>query len=289
MTECALTFDCGDDSLVGILHEPQGRLGRIGVLIVVGGPQYRVGSHRQFVLMARHLAAAGYPVLRFDFRGMGDSAGLAPGFDAVNQDIAAAVDALLARCPWLTDVALIGLCDGASAAAMYTPSDPRIAGLVLINPWVRNEATQAQTQVTHYYGQRVFQRAFWAKLLSGKVNVVAAMAGFINSWSKARPKNSAEMETKQVGYLERMRHAIATFQKPILLVMSGRDLTAREFDVLCQLDARWARALDGAGVSRVDITDADHTFSSSVALGELSGHCISWLAELPASDAAVPR
>ena len=38
-----------------------------GVVIVVGGAQYRVGSHRQFVQMARLLAAAGYPVLRFDF------------------------------------------------------------------------------------------------------------------------------------------------------------------------------------------------------------------------------
>ena len=30
-----------------------------GVLIVVGGPQYRVGSHRQFALLANHLAGQG--------------------------------------------------------------------------------------------------------------------------------------------------------------------------------------------------------------------------------------
>ena len=39
------------------------------MVIVVGGPQYRAGSHRQFTLLARHIAAAGYPVLRFDARG----------------------------------------------------------------------------------------------------------------------------------------------------------------------------------------------------------------------------
>lgn len=48
---------------------------RIGVVVVVGGAQYRVGSHRQFVRLARRLAAAGHPVLRFDLPGMGDSPG----------------------------------------------------------------------------------------------------------------------------------------------------------------------------------------------------------------------
>ncbi|KAB8057318.1 hydrolase 1, exosortase A system-associated, partial [Janthinobacterium violaceinigrum] len=58
--------------LVGILSLPAAP-GPRGVLIVTGGPQYRVGSHRQFVLLARALAAQGVPVLRFDLRGMGDS------------------------------------------------------------------------------------------------------------------------------------------------------------------------------------------------------------------------
>ena len=42
-----------------------------GMLIVVGGPQYRAGSHRQFTLLARDVAATGVPTMRFDYRGMG--------------------------------------------------------------------------------------------------------------------------------------------------------------------------------------------------------------------------
>ena len=61
-----------------------------GVVIVVGGAQYRVGSHRQFVQMARLLAAAGYPVLRFDFPGMGDSPGAPVAFEDSAPHIAAA-------------------------------------------------------------------------------------------------------------------------------------------------------------------------------------------------------
>ena len=72
--EQAITFDCHGASLYGIASVPQ-QSGARGVLIVVGGPQYRVGSHRQFALLARSLAAQGIPAMRFDYRGMGDSVG----------------------------------------------------------------------------------------------------------------------------------------------------------------------------------------------------------------------
>ena len=72
--EMPVVFDCEGSRLVGIAALPA-RPAATGVLIIVGGPQYRAGSHRQFTLLARHLADAGYPTMRFDYRGMGDSAG----------------------------------------------------------------------------------------------------------------------------------------------------------------------------------------------------------------------
>ena len=66
MTARALSFPCNGAPLVGIVH-PAERPGRTGVLMVVGGgPQYRVGGHRQLVLWARQLAASGVAVMRFD-------------------------------------------------------------------------------------------------------------------------------------------------------------------------------------------------------------------------------
>src|ERR1700758_722935 len=88
-SETALTFLCGGERMLGILSRPDVPATR-GVLIMVGGPQYRVGSHRQFLLLARHLAAHGVPALRFDYRGMGDSEGGMRTFEHVEDDLRAA-------------------------------------------------------------------------------------------------------------------------------------------------------------------------------------------------------
>ena len=115
MKEEALVFGCDRDSLVGVLAVPDAPASR-GVLIVVGGPQYRAGSHRQFTLLARDLAASGIASLRFDYRGMGDSSGEARTFESVNEDIGCAIDRLIEAVPAVNQVIIWGLCDAASAA-----------------------------------------------------------------------------------------------------------------------------------------------------------------------------
>jgi hypothetical protein len=50
-----------------------------------------------------------------------------------------------------------------------------IAGLVLLNPWVRSEVSLAQTHIKHYYGQRLLQGEFWRKLLSGRMEVLKSL------------------------------------------------------------------------------------------------------------------
>ena len=56
-SEEAGKFPCGDATLLGIISVPDSA-DDTGVVVIVGGPQYRVGSHRQFVLLARSLADA---------------------------------------------------------------------------------------------------------------------------------------------------------------------------------------------------------------------------------------
>ncbi len=191
-SEQALTFECGGERLVGIVAVPE-QPAPVGVLIVVGGPQYRAGSHRQFVHLARRLAREGIAAMRFDYRGMGDAGGEARSFEDVSEDIAAAIAAFRRACPAVEQFVLWGLCDAASAALMYIDAsrDASVAGVVLVNPWVRSEATLAKTRIKHYYARRLLERDFWAKLLRGRVRVGDAVAGVAASARNARRASGA--------------------------------------------------------------------------------------------------
>lgn len=271
----ALAFDCAGERLFGILSRPEASRD-IGVVIVVGGPQTRVGSHRQFVLLARALAAAGFPVLRFDVRGMGDSEGAQRSFEHLTPDIRAAVDTLQAHCPEVCKVVLWGLCDAAAAALLYRDetADPRITGLCLLNPWVRSEASLAKTQVKHYYGQRLMQKAFWAKLLSGKLNVFAAVAELLRKLGQASAK---AQEGPQLSFQQRMARGLRNFGGRTLLILSGDDYTAKEFLEHVAGDEAWRGLLDRPGLTRVDIAAADHTFSSHEWRKSVENACLDWI------------
>lgn len=266
--ETPLLFPCQGQRLVGVLGTPRPDTGppRPAVLIVVGGPQVRAGSHRQFVGLARALAAAGHPVLRFDVRGMGDAEGEPRSFEALDDDLAAAVDALTQACPQAPGVLLWGLCDGASASLLYQRRrpDPRVKGLALANPWVRSAQSQARTHVKHYYLQRLGQRAFWAKLLRGGVGL-QALSGLANSLRAARgrpaPAPNGGSAPADEPYPQAMARAWAAFPGPVLLLLSGQDYTAREFLEFAGASPAWAGLLQRPQVQRVDLPEADHTFS----------------------------
>ena len=283
--EQAVVFDGAGESLIGVLSVPQ-RPFDTAVIVIVGGPQYRAGSHRQFVLLARRLAQAGYVVLRFDYRGMGDSGGEPRNFEHVSADVAAAIDLVTARVAGVKRVVLWGLCDGASAALLYCHEtrDARVAGLCLLNPWVRSEVGLARTQVKHYYTQRLMQREFWSKLLSGKV-AASALSGLVGSLRVAAFGNGKTRDIKRAANLSFQQRMAAAWNDPsrsVLLLLSGNDFTAREFLDHASGDAAWRQSLTRRDVVRRDLPQADHTFSNPDDRRSVERLTLAWLGELTA-------
>ncbi len=276
-TEETTLFPCEGEALVGILAKPASPADA-GVVLIVGGPQYRAGSHRQFVLLSRALATAGYPVLRFDYRGMGDSSGAQRDFESASRDVGAAIDQLQQRVPTVQRIVLWGLCDGASAALLYCheTQDPRVKGMCLLNPWVRSEASLAKTQVKHYYTQRLRQKEFWVKLLSGKV-ALSALSGFA---AKLRQSSGdAKQPQNELGtFQQRMAKAWHGFGGHILLVLSGDDYTAKEFVEHAQTDVAWKNYVGHDQLTRHKIPGVDHTFSNAAARQQVERITLDWIA-----------
>ncbi len=277
--ESPIVFECAGERLVGILHPGQ-RDNKTGVVIVVGGPQYRVGSHRQFVLMARMIAAAGYPVLRFDYRGMGDSEGMPRTFEEIGEDIRSAVNGLLCASPEIKRVVLLGLCDAASALLIHSTDSQHVAGLVLINPWVRTVQGEARSYLRHYYFQRIFQRSFWRKVLSGEFDLIKSVSGFLESLRTigcAREGTGDAPAGTSSSFIEKMKTGFQAFNRHTLVLISGRDLTAAEFVDLCARDKGWKAAISSENVAFVKLPEADHTFSQRNDLNTAADQVLAWL------------
>ncbi|MGM9514266.1 hydrolase 1, exosortase A system-associated [Roseateles sp. DB2] len=249
---------CEGLSLPGILSLPLGGPSRLGVIVLVGGPQYRIGAHRFFVSLARQLAGHGAAVLRFDHRGMGDAPGEAAGFEHLDPEINAAIDALQQACPTVERVLLWGLCDGASAALLHARlGDARVAGLLLANPWVRSERSLAQARTRHYYPARLASADFWRRLLSGQVRW-SSLRGALGALRGAS-RRAASQEARG-DFRTGMREGLTRFEGRVLCLLSGADLTAQEF-VETLREPAWAALGSRPGFSLQWLDGADHTFS----------------------------
>ena len=280
--ETALLFDADDARLVGIVTEPASDArSKLGVLIVVGGPQYRVGSHRQFVHLARALAARGFAAMRFDCAGMGDSTGAERPFTERDRDIGAAIDAFVATVPGIAEIAIWGLCDAASAALLYAPQDARVTRLVLLNPWVRSDAGLARTHLKHYYSARLADRTFWRNLFRGKVGIGRALSGVGSNLMRALKGSSGNsgVSDGEPDFQVRMARGWKQFDGDILLICSGDDLTAREFIDHAANHRQWRGLLDQARVARCDFAEADHTFSRAEWRDRVASMTADWLTD----------
>ena len=130
--------------LFGMLHQPAvPREGAETVLILSPGVKMRVAPHRLYNKLAERLVAMGYPVLRFDFHGLGDSEGTAP--EALLADFYGAtqrgryVGDTIAAMDWMQRTygtgrfIAAGLCGGALTGLLTAAKDPRIVALCSIS------------------------------------------------------------------------------------------------------------------------------------------------------------
>lgn len=285
--ERPLVIECNGAWLYGILSAP-GKTCSRGVLVLVGGPQYRVGSHRQFTLLARDLAAYGIPVFRFDCRGMGDSEGDPRDFERVEDDLRCAIDRFLQEVPDIDELVIWGLCDAASAALFYAHRDPRVTGLVLLNPWVRTEQGEAKAYLKHYYVTRLFTRGFWGKVLSGRFDYSDAIRSLTQTITRAAAGRRTDKDGQEgpahnggscdsATLPDRMLEGLGRFGGRTLLIISGNDLTAREFCDLIGGSPPWQRLLASPRVSRQNLPEADHTFSRRLWRDQVSSITRDWI------------
>lgn len=129
----------GDGGRVfGMLTEPPVKIANEGqgpvFIILSAGMLHRVGPSRMHIPIARKLAGMGFPVLRIDLAGKGDSPvreGLKnqPSVAADFNDILAGIRGIYPK----AKLVLFGMCSGADNAIRLSIMEPSVIGTVLLD------------------------------------------------------------------------------------------------------------------------------------------------------------
>jgi exosortase A-associated hydrolase 1 len=285
-----ITFKCNGKKLYGMLHNVTHPYSTTGILIVVGGPQYRIGSHRQFVLFSRDAAQNGIPVFRFDYHGMGDSDGEMDTFENIEDDIKAAINAFMLHMPNIKEIVIWGLCDAASAAIFYAYKDERVKGLVLLNPWVRTQEGEARSYLYHYYIKHAFDINTWRRIIKGEFSFIKSINDFYHTilsslgliknigsdQSRCSIKNGGSNK-KGIPLPDYMLECIERFDGNVLFILSGDDLIAAEFKDVVKANRGWKKLFLRASVKKFELSDANHTFSRKEWRDQVSKRTIDWI------------
>jgi exosortase A-associated hydrolase 1 len=244
-----LSFACEGVTLAATLDEAPGSA---GLLIISGGNEIRIGAHRGMAKLAGDIAAAGYPIFRFDRRGIGDSEGENGEFRSSGADIAAAIAAFRAACPHVTCVIAFGNCDAASALLLHRPAG--IAAHVLSNIWVieRPDELPPPAAIRARYTERLKDPKAWIGLFTGAVNLRKLIGGLMRI-AKPQPPSSLTQDVAA---------GLAAVAGPVTILLAEQDGTAIAF-----ADA-WARPAFAAARGRGDISikkidSGSHSFASA--------------------------
>jgi len=241
------------------------------------GANHRVATHRLYVTMARMLAVQGFMVLRFDRSGFGYSK---QNHCAIDNDVYAdggiddienAIDFCSAFSMSLTNAgipeherrfALAGLCSGAYFAYKTALRDPRVTGLVLLNPltfdWHTGDSLEIKKRNTYksssFYKKALFDLTTWKRLLSNQINIFGIV------------KTLAVRLIKQFSVVV-VRVILHSFYIPALV-----DQVARNFHEMEQRGVACLMVFD-ADDGGIDLVNA-HLGPNACLLGKSSQLCI---------------
>ncbi|MFM5932018.1 MAG: hydrolase 1, exosortase A system-associated [Novosphingobium sp.] len=247
MTRRHIFFACEGSQLVGTLDEAAGEC---ALLIVTGGNELRAGAWNGQAQFAARVAPAGFPVFRFDRRGVGDSEGANAGFRGSAADIAAALAALRAEAPQVRRVFGFGNCDGASALMLSAGAG--FDGLILSNPWTIEEtagdapAAPPPAAVRAHYLQRLKDPRAILRLLKGGVAIGKLFASLRAALRPAPPPSSLAQE---------MAAGLKRFTGPVRILLAERDRTAQVFDAVWDKSDKRVARCPGATHSYVESQD----------------------------------
>ncbi|NWG15761.1 MAG: alpha/beta fold hydrolase [Chloroflexi bacterium] len=150
-------FGAPDQPLYGVFHQPAANVRSCAIVLCPPIEQEYIRCHRAYRQLAVRLARAGFPTLRFDYYGTGDSSGdeAVMGLDVWLDNVGAAMEEAKSR-GGASRVALVGLRLGAALALMAARGRPDVAAVALWEPVVSGREYLNELMAWHQEKLRYF-------------------------------------------------------------------------------------------------------------------------------------
>src|SRR5690606_33136050 len=286
-------------SLKDSLTTPENPTTLPAVLFLNAGKIHRVGPSRIYVRLARRLAALGFPSLRFDFSGIGDSCARTDSLSlekAFVDDVQQAMDYLMERLG-SSEFILIGHCGGAWVAFLCAGVDERVRGAILMNPegaeenWVEYDR---QRKLSRYYENYYTREALvdpqrWKKLLTGKADYRSIFETVVKSilWNRIRtlsfklrhkvltdgaPKEPTQQQQRILA--EKIVNAFIERQMGLLLLFSKGSTSVEHAHTVIGKPLKLI--LQNGIATEIIIPNADHMFTTSEGQQAMIHHVENW-------------
>ncbi len=288
-----------DKRLFGVLTQldtpPSAPAAKPAVIFLNTTPHTRIGPNRMYVPLARALAKQGFPALRFDLSGVGDSPRSTQTADLIYskefvKDVTAAMDGLQEL--GFARFVIVGLCSGAYLAFHTALSDPRVVSAVMINPqtfdWKDGDSLEirqrSSVMSTSFYQRALLNPETWRRALKGDIDFRTIALAFAGR-AQHRAKLESQRLLTRLGLVERERwvdvgasfDALVKRGTSTYMVYSGDD---EGIDHLASQVGSRLRRLRRHRNFRMDIVPGpDHTFSQLWAQARLQSMILSYLAD----------
>jgi exosortase A-associated hydrolase 1 len=249
-----ICFSCQGSSLAATLDKGDKAT---GLLIVSGGNEIRSGAHAGQSAMAAHFASLGFPVFRYDRRGVGESEGDNAGFERSADDIAAAVAAFRKEAPHISRLVAFGNCDAASALALFH-AGLALDHLILANPWVieaKDEDTPSQPSAA------AIRARYWARLKNPR-SLIDLVTGKVNLGKLVGGLAKASISQAPSALAGEMAAALSRSAVPITFLAAQRDNTAMAFNAVWKTPI-FADVQKRSNVEYRSIASASHSFADA--------------------------
>lgn len=257
---------------------------RIGFVIVNAGVIHRIGPHRWHVKLARHMAGLGFPSIRFDPAGLGDSRVPRDATSFKEQAVRDVRDAMdhLQQVAGVSEFIVGGICSGAENGFNTALTDPRIVGLWMLDGFAFPTArTRWRRYTLKLHGMSVTQIA------AGVVRKLAALAGRGVGGSPAAELPQASQKVGGSPPAEEFAgklQAIVDRRVPVYILYSGS--IVHLFNYADQLNERFAGRPFLRAIEVLYRPDIDHTVTTRACQAELTRLLAQWTQGVAAGRAS---